>query len=104
MEWNYKPLGDRVVVEIVKRHDEKTAGGLYKPSGSETTMTGKVVAVGNGLFTQTGDKIPMSVKEGDTVLLDGTGFKHRNGKDTYHIYRESELLVNINRKIKNKKL
>ena len=51
MEWNYKPLGDRVVVEIVKRHDEKTAGGLYKPSGSDTTMTGKVVAVGNGLFT-----------------------------------------------------
>lgn len=92
MEWNYKPLGDRVVVEIVKRHDEKTAGGLYKPSGSENTMIGKVIAVGNGLFTQTGDKIPMSVREGDTVLLDGTGFKHRNGKDTYHIYRESELL------------
>ena len=92
MEWNYKPLGDRVVVEIVKRHDEKTAGGLYKPSGSEKTMIGKVISVGNGLFTQTGDKIPMSVKEGDTVLLDGTGFKHRNGKDTYHIYRESELL------------
>ena len=92
MEWNYKPLGDRVVVEIVKRHDEKTAGGLYKPSGSDTTMTGKVVAVGNGLFTQTGDKIPMSVKEGDTGLLDETGFKHRNGKDTYHIYRERELL------------
>lgn len=92
MEWNYKPLGDRVVVEIIKRHDEKTAGGLYKPSGSDTTMTGKVVAVGNGLFTQTGDKIPMSVKEGDTVLLDGTGFKHKNGKETYHIFRESELL------------
>jgi chaperonin GroES len=98
MEWNYKPLGDRVVVEIVKRHDEKTAGGLYKPSGSDTTMTGKVVAVGNGLFTQTGDKIPMSVKEGDTVLLDGTGFKHRNGKDTYHIYRESELLSILTKK------
>jgi chaperonin GroES len=92
MEWNYKPLGDRVVVEIIKRHDEKTAVGLYKPSGSENTMIGKVIAVGSGLFTQTGDKIPMSVKEGDTVLLDGTGFKHRNGKDTYHIYRESELL------------
>ncbi len=56
MEWNYKPLGDRVVVEIVKRHDEKTAGGIYKPSGSENTMLGTVISVGNGLFTQTGDK------------------------------------------------
>ena len=92
MEFSYKPLGDRVVVKIVKRHDEKTAGGLYKPSGSDTTMLGEVFAVGNGLFTQTGDSIPMTVKVGDLVLLEGTGFKHRNGKDTYNIYRESELL------------
>lgn len=92
MEMNYKPLGDRVVIDIIKRHDEKTKGGLYKPSGSETTMTGEVVAVGGGLFTHTGDRIPMSVKVGDVVLLDGTGFKHKNGGKTYHIFRESELL------------
>ena len=30
MEMEYKPLGDRVVIEIVKRYDEKTKGGLYK--------------------------------------------------------------------------
>jgi len=89
---NYKPLGDRVVVEIVKRHDEKTKGGLYKPSGSETTMLGKVIAVGTGLFTHSGAKIPMTVSVGDTVLLDGTGFKHKNNGKTYNIYRESELL------------
>ena len=92
MEMNYKPLGDRVVVEIIKRHDEKTKGGLYKPSGSETTMLGKVIAVGGGLFTHTGDRIPMTVQVGDTVLLDGTGFKHKNNGKTYNIYRESELL------------
>ena len=92
MEMNYKPLGDRVVVEIIKRHDEKTKGGLYKPSGSETTMLGKVIAVGGGLFTHTGDKIPMTVQVGDTVLLEGTGFKHKNNGKTYNIYRESELL------------
>lgn len=98
MEYSYKPLGDRVVVKIVKRHDEKTAGGLYKPSGSDTTMMGEVVAVGNGLFTQTGDSIPMTVNIGDTVLLEGTGFKHKNGKETYHIYRESELLSILSEK------
>jgi len=92
MEMNYKPLGDRVVVEIIKRHDEKTKGGLYKPAGSETTMLGKVIAVGGGLFTHTGDKIPMTVQVGDTVLLEGTGFKHKNNGKTYNIYRESELL------------
>lgn len=92
MEFEYKPLGDRVVVEIIKRNDEKTSGGLYKPSGSETTMMGTVVAVGTGLYTHSGEVIPMSTKVGDTVLLDGTGFKHKNGKNTYHIYRESEFL------------
>ena len=95
MEWNYKPLGDRVVVEIVKRHDEKTAGGLYKPSGSDTTMTGKVVAVGNWLFTQTGDKIPMTVQVGDTVLMQqhliNDGRKVRLENEEYALIRESEL-------------
>ena len=92
MEMKYTPLGDRVVIEIIKRHDEKTKGGLYKPSGSETTMLGKVIAVGGGLFTHSGNKIPMTVSVGDTVLLDGTGFKHKNNGKTYNIYRESELL------------
>ena len=91
MEVNYRPLGDRVVVEIIKRNDDKTSGGLYKPQGNDTTMTGTIIAVGKGLYTHTGAKIPMSVKIGDTVLLDGTGFKHKNGSKTYNIYRESEL-------------
>lgn len=89
---SYKPLGDRVVIEIIKRHDEKTKGGLYKPSGSENTLIGEVIAVGDGLFTHTGNRIPMSVSVGDIVLLEGTGFKHKSGGKTYHIYRESELL------------
>ena len=42
-------------------------------------MLGKVISVGDGLFTQSGVSIPMSVSVGDTVLLDGTGFKHKNG-------------------------
>ena len=92
MEYNYRPLGDRVVVEIVKRHDEKTKGGLYKPSGSDTTMMGTVVSVGSGLFTHSGARIPMMTKVGDIVLLEGTGFKHKNAGKTYHIYRESEFL------------
>jgi len=44
------------------------------------------------LFTHSGTVIPMSTKVGDVVLLDGTGFKHKNGKETYNIYRESEFL------------
>ena len=98
MEYNSRPLGDRVVVEIIKRQDDKTAGGLYKPSGNDTTMTGKVVAIGVGIYTHSGAMIPMTVKVGDTVLLDGTGFKHKNGTSTYNIYRESEFLSILDEK------
>ena len=94
MEYNYRPLGDRVVVEIVKRHDEKTKGGLYKPSGSDTTMMGTVVAVGSGLYTQSGVSIPMSTKVGDTVLYGkyaGTDLK-LDGTD-YLIMRESDVIA-----------
>lgn len=91
-EIKYKPIGDRVVVEITKRNDEKTAGGLYKPNTVSETMMGVVVATGDGLYSMTGSKIPMTVKVGDTVLLEGTGFKHKNGSKTYHIFRENELL------------
>ena len=93
MEYNYRPLGDRVVVEILKRHDEKTKGGLYKPSGSDTTMMGKVVAVGSGLFTQSGVSIPMSTKVGDIVLFgkwSGTEVKI-DGKE-YSIMKESDIM------------
>lgn len=31
--------------------------------------SGKVVAVGPGVFDKSGNKIPVAVKEGDTVLL-----------------------------------
>jgi chaperonin GroES len=55
---------------------------------------GKVIAVGNGLFTQNGVLIPMSVKEGDEVMLPayGQGQEIKVGKEKYMLYRESELL------------
>jgi co-chaperonin GroES (HSP10) len=55
-------------------------------------MMGKVVAVGSGLYTQSGVSIPMSTKVGDIVLLDGTEIYYKNGGKTYNIYRESEFL------------
>ena len=32
-------------------------------------VTADVIAVGDGLFTQTGDRIPMTVKPGDIVMI-----------------------------------
>ena len=63
-----KPLGDRVVVKRVEE-EQITRGGIVLPdSAKEKPQKGKVLAVGAGRF-EDGKRIPLDVKEGDTVLF-----------------------------------
>lgn len=63
-----KPLHDRVAVEA-EEQGEKTAGGIIIPdTAKEKPIQGKVVAVGEGAKDDQGKRIPMDIKEGDTVL------------------------------------
>ena len=64
-----KPLGDRVLVKP-EAVEQKTASGLYIASAAqEKPQRGEVVAVGAGKFTDNGERIPMDVKVGDTVVF-----------------------------------
>ncbi len=65
----FKPLHDRVLVRRVES-EEKTAGGLIIPdSAKEKPSEGIVVACGEGARKDSGELIPMSVKEGDRILF-----------------------------------
>ena len=65
----FKPLHDRVLIEVLDG-SEKTAGGIIIPdTAQENPQEGKVVAVGGGAKTEDGKKIPMDVKVGDKVLF-----------------------------------
>jgi chaperonin GroES len=93
-----KPLGDRVLVEALPKNEEKTTeAGFFIPDSASTedVKFTTVIAVGDGLFTQSGTPIPMSVKVGDKVVLppyhQGNEIK-LDGKE-YIILRESELLM-----------
>lgn len=90
-----KPLGDRVVIELVKQ-EEKTASGIVLPdSAQEKPQEGLVIAVGSGIIDD-GDRIPLEVKEGDKVIYSkyaGTEVKYE-GKE-YLIIREDEILAVI---------
>ncbi len=65
-----KPLGDRILVEIIEESEQKTAGGLYVPdTAKEKSQRGRVVAVGSGKTLDNGTKLPLEVSVGDTVYF-----------------------------------
>ena len=89
-----KPLGDKVLVQP-NTSTEKTAGGIVLPdSAKERPQEGKVIAVGPGRTLDSGEKVKISVKEGDTVIYSkygGTEVK-LDGTD-YLILDESSILA-----------
>jgi chaperonin GroES len=91
-----KPLGDRVVIELVEQ-EEKTASGIVLPdSAKEKPQEGKVVAVGSGRVTEHGEKVALEVAEGDSIIFSkfaGTEVKYEGTE--YLILRESDILATI---------
>jgi chaperonin GroES len=94
MAFNLKPLGSRVVIEPLESEDV-TAGGIVLPeTAKEKPQKGKVLSVGAGDKDESGKRIAMDVKTGDTVLFAkyaGTEIKV-DGKKLL-ILRESDLLA-----------
>ena len=90
-----QPLEDRIVVRP-NEAEERTVSGLVIPdTAKEKPQQGTVLAVGPGKRSeQTGQVIPVDVKEGDTVVYSkygGTEIK-LDGEDLL-ILRESDILA-----------
>ncbi|MFZ3579573.1 co-chaperone GroES [Virgibacillus sp. DJP39] len=92
-----KPLGDRVVIELVEQ-EEKTASGIVLPdSAKEKPQEGMVVAVGTGRVTDNGERIALEVSEGNRIIFSkfaGTEVKYE-GKE-YLVLRENDILAVVN--------
>jgi chaperonin GroES len=91
-----KPLGDRVVIELVQS-EEKTASGIVLPdSAKEKPQEGKVVAAGTGRVLDNGERVALEVAEGDRIIFSkysGTEVKYEGSE--YLILRESDILAVI---------
>jgi chaperonin GroES len=94
MSVSLKPLGNRVVVEPIEQ-EEVTAGGIVLPeTAKEKPQKGTVLSVGPGDRNDKGERIPMDVAQGDTILFAkyaGTEIK-LDGKKLL-ILRESDILA-----------
>ena len=80
MEGKFRPLGDRVLVKPNSKSEMKTKGGIIIADSAQRgqKVYGEVVSVGTGIFSQSGGRIPMTVKVGDKVMYgkySGTEFK-----------------------------
>jgi chaperonin GroES len=91
-----KPLADRVLVKPQEETEVKKGGIIIPDTAKEKPQQGEVVAVGPGKVTESGQKVPMEVKKGDTILYgkySGTEVTVE-GQD-YLIMRESDILAVI---------
>ena len=90
---NIRPLHDRVVVKRMEV-ERTSAGGIVIPdSATEKPQWGEIVAVGNGMITDSGEVRALEVKVGDQVLFgkySGTEIKV-DGEDVL-IMKEEDIL------------
>lgn len=94
---NIRPLQDRVVIKRLSE-EEKTKGGIIIPdTAKEKPSEGKVVAVGLGRVSESGEKIPLEVKKGDKVLFGKySGTEIKIDSEEHLILREEDILAVIN--------
>ena len=91
-----KPLGDRIIIELVES-EEKTASGIVLPdTAKEKPQEGKVVAVGTGRVLDNGEHVAVEVSVGDRIIFSkyaGTEVKYEGTE--YLILRENDILAVI---------
>ena len=91
-----QPLGDRVVVQPAEREETTKSGIVIPDTAKEKPQRGTIVAVGAGRRDDDGDRIPMDVQVGDSVLFAkyaGTEFKHEENE--YLILSEKDILAKV---------
>ena len=67
---NFKPLSNHLFIEPIEG-EKTTKSGIVLPETAEKEkpVRGKIIAVGPGKINEKGERMPMSVKVGDTVLF-----------------------------------
>ena len=88
-----KPLRDRILVKRVEEAEQKIGGIIVPDTAKEKPQQAEVKAVGSGRLLESGERVPLSVKAGDKVLVgkwSGTDVKI-DGED-YLILKEEDVL------------
>lgn len=94
MSIKVNPLGDRILVKVEEK-PSTTEGGIVLPdsAGVEAPSWGKVLRTGPGKVSENGQTIPLTVKEGDTVIFGKyAGTKVKVGSEEVLFMREEDVM------------
>jgi chaperonin GroES len=94
---NLKPLGDRLIVEVLEEEETTVSGIVLPDTAKEKPQRGRVLAVGPGSRAEsTGELIPLDVAAGDEVIFSKYGGTEvKVGADELLILRESDVLAKV---------
>ncbi len=83
-----------MIVKVVEDEEETVGGIVLANNAKQKPQQGKIVAVGEGGVTPEGKRLPLSVKEGDTILYDkyaGSEVKYEG--DDYLVLHEKDIMA-----------
>jgi chaperonin GroES len=93
---NLKPLGDRLIVEVLDEEEQTFSGIVLPDTAKEKPQRGRVLAVGPGSRDDKGKFVPMDLEEGDEIVFSKYGGTEiKVGTDEYLILRESDVLAKV---------
>ncbi|MDZ4787468.1 MAG: co-chaperone GroES [Blastochloris sp.] len=93
MAVNFKPMGDRVLVQAIEEQEVKKGGIIIPDTAKEKPQEGKVIALGTGKRDDDGKLIPFEVKKNDRVLYSKYGGTEITvAGDKYLVMREDDIL------------
>jgi chaperonin GroES len=88
-----KPCNNYVLV-LESQSEERSAGGIIMADTALDHRKAEVISVGPGIYSTTGQLIPMRVSAGNTVLYrPGAGMDMKLDNVEYRLIREDELLM-----------
>ena len=94
-----RPLHDRIIVQRIDEGEQKVGGIIIPDTAKEKPQQGKVIAAGSGKAKDDGKRIPLDVKEGDTILFGKySGQEIKIDGEEYLIMREDEVLAVLDSK------
>jgi chaperonin GroES len=90
---NLRPLHDRLIVERFASSDERAGAIIIPDSAKEKPQQGKVLAAGLGKADKDGNRVPLDIKAGDTILFGKyAGQEVKLDGVDYLIIKEDEVL------------